>query len=285
MAVRRRILFFLATNPACERAILGSSRLRARAWRSARRYVAGWTAADALAVARTLAAEGLRASIDQFGEHVRSAEEAGRVATEYRALAAGLDAAPAGTWLSLDLSHVAFDGGHLRTIARAVPDGVRLQVGAEEEATTDTVQQAVMAAVADGLPVTATLQANLRRSPDDAARLAQAGVPIRLVKGAYLEAPSIAYPYGPETDEAYLRLAEILARNGAEVFLATHDDALREQALRMLPDATCELLMGIHRDRARELARAGHTVRIYVPFGENWLRYFLRRRAESQGTA
>jgi len=285
MPVRRRILFSLATNPAYERAILGSSALRARAWGSARRYVAGRTADDALAVARSLDEDGLRTSIDLFGERVTSGEEAQQVANEYLSLAKALAGAPAGTWLALDFSHVAFDAGHLRTIARAVPDGARLQMGAEEEETTDTVLEAVMAAVADGLPVTATLQANLRRSPDDAARLAQAGVAVRLVKGAYLESASVAHPYGPETDEAYLRTAEILAGNGAEVFLATHDDALLEQALRLLPDATCELLMGVRRDRARELARAGHTVRIYVPFGDNWLRYFLRRRAEAQRTA
>jgi proline dehydrogenase len=69
------------------------------------------------------------------------------------------------------------------------------------------------------------------------------------------------------------------------VILATHDDALRAPLLAALPAATTELLLGVHPDRALALAASGRAVQVYVPFGASWLRYFLRRRAEAQGTA
>jgi proline dehydrogenase len=114
--------------------------------------------------------------------------------------------------------------------------------------------------------------------------LASAGVPVRLVKGAYVEPASVALPYGPETDRAYAALARRLHAAGGDVALAGHDDALCAPLLADLPGAPCEQLLGVRPDRARALAAAGRAVRIYVPFGGDWLRYFLRRRAEAQGT-
>ena len=289
--LRRRALFHLATDPLYERAILATPPLRARARAAARRYVAGESVQDAVAVVRALAADGLGASIDLFGERVTDPGHAARVADAYAELAGALSATPPTTLLAIDLSHVAFDAGHLARIAAALPEGRLLQVGAEEAETTDRVHAAILRAHADGLPVAATLQANLRRSPADADRLAAAGVPVRLVKGAYVEPAGVAHPYGVATDEAYDHLARRLAAGygdggrGARVALATHDDALRAPLLQALPDAACELLLGVHPERARALRAAGRTVRVYVPFGTDWLRYFLRRRAEAQGTA
>jgi proline dehydrogenase len=286
--LRRRVLFHLATNPAFERALRATPLTRDRAWRSARRYVAGERIQDAVAVARALHADGLSASIDLFGERVTDRTHAARVADAYVELAGALDATPPGTWLSIDLSHVGYDAAHLRRIAAAVPSGRVLQVGAEESAVTDRILDAVIGTVYDGLPVAATLQANLRRSPADADRLAAAHVPVRLVKGAYVEPAAVAHRFGAETDRAYAELARRLAGpdgDGARVALATHDDALREPLLAALPQATCELLLGVRPDRARALAAGGRAVRVYVPFGTDWLRYFLRRRAEAQGTA
>jgi proline dehydrogenase len=283
MSMRRRAMFRLATTRPFERAVRGNAALEARAWRSARRYVAGTTVADAVAVSGRLAAVGLGASIDLFGERTASAE-ARAVAGEYERLCAALAAATApSTWLSLDLSHIAFDGALLEQIARAVPPGRRVQVGAEEAAHTERVLGPVLATAARGLPVEATLQANLRRSPRDAERLAAAGVSVRLVKGAYVESPDDALPWGPPTDHAYVALAHRLAAADVDVALATHDAPLRTRLLADLPSARCELLLGILPAEAVALAAAGHDTRIYVPYGPEWLRYFLRRRAESQG--
>ncbi|HYI18293.1 MAG TPA: proline dehydrogenase family protein [Solirubrobacteraceae bacterium] len=273
--LRRRVLLALATSGAFERAVRALPGGEERAWRSARRYVA----ADPMATARRLHAAGLSASFDLFGEH-GTAADAPSVAARYRALCTEAAAVP-GAWLSLDLSHLAFDPGLLREVAAAVPPGRRVQVGAEEAAATDRVLGAVLGAHAVGLPVEATLQANLRRSPADADRLADAGVPVRLVKGAYVERDAL--PWGPATDAAYVALAHRLHAGGAGLALATHDAPLRDRLLGALPGARCELLLGVRPADATALAAAGRDVRVYVPFGEQWFRYFMRRRAESHG--
>jgi len=280
MSLRRRARFALATSPLFDRAVHAVAPLEARAWRSARRYVAGATMQDAIAVARRLAAVGLGSSIDLFGERT-PAERAPAVADDYERLCGELaTATEPSAWLSLDLSHIAFDGRLLDRIAAAVPPGRRLQIGAEEAA---HAERALELALGAGPRVEMTLQANLRRAPRDAERLASAGVPVRLVKGAYVESPADALPWGAATEAAYADLARQLAAAGADVALATHDAALRAALLRELPDARCELLLGILPHDAVALAAAGHDTRVYVPFGPDWLRYFLRRLAESEG--
>ena len=281
--LKRRIRFALATSAAFERAVRTAPGGEERAWRSARRYVAGRDAGDAIAVARRLADAGQRASVDLFGERTEPASAAA-VVRAYQDLCARLAAeTDAGTWLSLDASHVAFDAGALDEIAAAVPPGRRLQVGAEEAGVAERVLELVLGAAAAGRPVEATLQANLRRSLRDAERLAAAGVPVRLVKGAYLESSGDAFPWGEDTDANYVVLARRLQAAGADVALATHDRTLREMLLPDVPSARCELLLGVRPDDAAALAAAGRDVRIYVPYGADRFRYFMRRRAEAEG--
>lgn len=286
----RRLLFSLATSDSFERAVTATQLGRRCAWRLARRYVAGETLQDALAVAEALARDGLTSSIDLFGERTRDPQHADRVSDTYVEMAEALNDAPAGSWLSLDLSHLALatDARRARSrldrIGAALPDGVRLQIGAEEAALTDAVLDAVLHA-SDGSRLSATVQANLRRSPADAERLAAAGVPIRLVKGAYVETPNAALPYGDATDLAYLDLARRLGALGAETYLATHDAILREACRLAVPDATIEMLLGVRPDVAHALAVDPSTqVRIYVPYGPRWFRYAMRRFAEARGS-
>jgi proline dehydrogenase len=281
--VKRRALVGLATRAAFESAVRAVPGGEARAWRSARGYVAGRDVAEAIHVVRRLEAAGPHASVDLFGERTSAAEAPG-VVRGYRELCErlGHETGP-DTWISLDLSHVAFDPARLEEIAAAVPPGRRLQIGAEEAAVTDRALDLVLGASRAGHAVEATLQANLRRSPADADRLAAAGVPVRLVKGAYVERPADALPWGAETDAAYGALARRLHAAGSDVALATHDRALRDRLLAELPAARCELLLGVCPSDATELAATGHDVRVYVPYGEAWFRYFMRRRAEAQG--
>ena len=104
---------------------------------------------------------------------------------------------------------------------------------------------------------------------------------IRLVKGAYVEAAA-AHRYGEETDLAFLRLARELHAAGADVALATHDPILRE-ALVQLEAVSVEMLLGVRNDDIRDLVERGIPVRLYVPYGRDWFRYWMRRIAESQG--
>jgi len=284
----RKVLFGLATSELFERAARAVPGGERAAHRFASRYVAGETAEDALATARRLTGAGVLSSIDFFGENVSDPGEADAVAAAYVALAGRIDAA---TWLSIDLSHVGIDEpgagarGRLHRIAAALPDGARIQVGAEQAARTDRILDAVLAVARAGGPVAATVQANLRRSPDDARRLAEAGVPIRLVKGAYVETPSLAHPWGDATDIAFIELAHALHRAGATVSLGTHDPVIREALLPALPGIVIEMLLGVRSEDLPALVARQVPVRVYVPYGDRWFRYAMRRAAESRGAS
>lgn len=285
----RRVLFALATSERFERLVRGAPGGDRTARRLASRYVAGPTTDDALAAARDLAGHGIHSSIDYFGESVTDPAAADAVVAEYLKLARALARAPAGTYLSVDLSHLGIDlpgddtSARLRMIAEALPAGSAIQVGAEQMDRTDRILAAVTEVRRAGGAVWATLQANLRRSQSDGRALAEAGVPIRLVKGAYVEDPARAYRWGEPTDLAFVRLAHELTDEGATISLATHDAPLRDALIRALPGAGVEMLMGVRAQDARALAAAGVEVRVYVPYGENWFRYAMRRLAESRG--
>jgi len=128
----------------------------------------------------------------------------------------------------------------------------------------------------------ATVQGNLLRSPHDADALVAAGVHVRLVKGAYVE-PIGAHPYGEATDIACLQLAHRLAAAGATWLLATHDGRLREAVHLALGPVPVEQLLGVRPAALERLHRQGMPTRVYVPYGPDWFRYWLRRVAESRG--
>jgi proline dehydrogenase len=280
-------LFALATSDRLERVVRGSSRVEALAFRRASRYVAGVTAEDAFATARRLAERGVLSSIDYFGERVSDPDEADRVTDAYVSLARRVGSEAPGAYLSVGLSHLAIDDAGVRRrlerIAEALPPGVFVQVGAEEASRADRILDTVLAVARDGGRVAATLQANLRRSVSDASGLVDAGVPIRLVKGAYVESAAVAHAWGDPTDLAFVNLAYSLHRSGATVWLATHDPVLREALLPALPGAGVEMLLGVRPDDQVALASRGIAVRVYMPYGEQWFRYAMRRLAESRG--
>jgi len=290
VGVDRAALFRLATSERFERAVKVLPGGDAQAWRSASRYVAGRSRPEALASVAGLLGRGHGVSVDLFGELVRDTEVAERVAEDYVRLAAALPVPPADAWLSLDLSHLALDtdpagaAARLATVAGALPPGRRVQVGAEDASRTDAVLACVLDVAGRGLAdrLGATLQANLLRSPDDCDTLTGAGLHVRLVKGAYVEASAV-HPYGEATDVAYLRLAFRLATAGTPWSMATHDGRLREALLLALGPVPVEQLLGVRPEIADELRERQVPTRIYVPYGPEWFRYWLRRLAESRG--
>ena len=285
----RRSLLALATSAGWERAVRALPGGERVAYRLAWPYIGGARIEDALSCAHRLAAAGLASSIDFFGENVDDPIAADRVADHYAALAQGLARAPANTFLSVDLSHIGLDQPgpavqeRLERIVAALPPGRRIEVGAEQERRANRILAAVLAVARTGGAVSATVQANLKRSWADGQALAEAGVPIRLVKGAFLEDPQVARPWGEPTDVAFLELAHGLHAGGAELALATHDAVLREALLRALPGLGVEMSLGVRSADATALARRGVPVRIYLPYGDGWFRYAMRRWAESVG--
>ncbi|HJS96013.1 MAG TPA: proline dehydrogenase family protein [Solirubrobacteraceae bacterium] len=283
----RQPLFALATSDRLEQVVRGLPGGEALAYRLASRYVAGVTAEDAFATARRLAERGVLSSIDYFGERVTDPAEAERVTEAYVSLAQRVGSEAPGAYLSVDLSHLAIDEdgvvGRLERIAAALPPDAYVQVGAEEAERADRILSTVLAVARGGGRVAVTLQANLRRSVSDASALVDAGVPVRLVKGAYVESPAVAHAFGEPTNLAFVSLAYALHRAGGVVWLATHDPVLREALLPGLPGAGVEMLFGVRPSDQVELAARGVPVRVYMPYGDQWFRYAMRRLAESRG--
>lgn len=255
---------------------------------AAKRYVAGSTREEAFAVVGQLHDQGLATSIDLFGEQVRDETAARVAADDYVALAGALVDLAAGTYLSIDLSHVGLDLSvdlcrqQVERILATMPSNARLQIGAEDSARTDRILEVLVALARNGGPIMATLQANLRRSERDASTVIEVGIPVRLVKGAYVEPPQVAHRWGEETDLAYIRLAHRLHAAGTDVIIATHDPVLREALLAALPSLGVEMLLGVRSEDAIRLAQRGDPVRIYVPYGQDWFRYWMRRVAEAR---
>lgn len=262
-----------------------------RAYAGARRYLAGADRGDALVTIARLHATGLATSVDCFGEARTDAAAVERVTGEYLRLnreLAVLDR-PVNVWvdcsnLGLDIS-VDLCRRQLERIVETLPAGARLQVRAHDSARAERILDLVLALGAVRAPVTPTLQANLRRSADDVARLVESRLPVLLVKGAHLEPHAVAHPWGEETDLAYIRLAHELHDGGTELTIGTHDAVLREALLAALPGVRIEMLLGVLPDAAAELVGRGDHVRVYVPYGDDWFRYWLRRLGEARGAA
>ncbi|WP_245607416.1 proline dehydrogenase family protein [Pseudonocardia spinosispora] len=260
------------------------------AWRAASRYVAGRNRQDALRAAADVLARGHGVSIDLFGERVSDSAQAARAGRDYLALVEALPEAPADVWLSVDLSHFAVSvdpagaADLLAEVAKALPAGRRIQIGAEEADLTDAVLGCALEVAGRGLAdrLGVTVQANLMRSPGDIARLTGTGVHVRLVKGAYLERAG-SYRYGEPTDIAYLRLAHQLAEADVPWSMSTHDGTLREAVLLAHPTVPVEHLLGVRPEVLDELCRRGVPTRVYLPYGPDWFRYWMRRVAESRG--
>jgi proline dehydrogenase len=286
----RALFFRLATSERFERTVKKAPGGEGAAWRAASRYVAGRSRAEALEAAVTLLEAGHGVSIDLFGENVRDPATAEGVLEGYLQLADSSPPPPADVWLSVDLSHLAIDtelsaaADRLAAIAGALPAGRRVQVGAEDAAHTDAILTCVADVAGRGLAdrLSATVQANLMRSPADTEMLINADVHIRLVKGAYLEETD-AHPHGEPTDIAFLRLGFRLAQSEARWSMATHDGRLREALLLAFGTVPVEQLFGVRPDLLDDLHRRLIPTRVYLPYGPDWFRYWMRRVAESRG--
>ena len=260
-----------------------------------RRFVAGETVADAVRASRALTAAGLAVSLDHLGECTTDAAQADAAVSAYLDLlqelsAAGLTAGGR-TEVSVKLSAVgqALDDDLAEQGARAIcvaarSAGTTVTLDMEDHTTTDRTL-ATLARLRRDFPETgAVLQAYLHRTEADCRALATPGSRVRLCKGAYREPAAVAFQTRREVDASYARCLEVLMRGEGYPMVATHDPALVERALALAGGRTSgfefQLLYGIRPDEQQRLATAGHTVRVYVPYGRQWYGYLMRRLAE-----
>jgi proline dehydrogenase len=257
-----------------------------RGRRAVQRFVAGNTIGEAVAAAVEMKGRGFTVTLDRLGE-----ASTGAKADAYAADAAQLLETQAAAGLepnvSVKLTAVGLAEGsaaatarleRILTTAQRVNGFVR--VDAEHAESLDALHEIVLAAHAAGRPVGTVLQANMRRSVADCARLTAAGVPIRLVKGAY--DPGVHGVGDPAAvNAAYLALASALLATSLPLAFGTHDERILTQlAERSRGRAEAELLLGVRSDLADRLVSAGWRVRIYTPYGPDWWPYSLRRMAE-----
>lgn len=254
--------------------------------RAVQRFVAGNTIDEAVAAAVEMKGRGFTVTLDRLGE-----ASTGAKADAYAADAARLLEAQAAAGLepnvSVKLTAIGLAEGS--AVARARLERILMaaqrvsgfvRVDAEHAESLDALHEIVLTARAAGRPVGTVLQANMRRSVADCERLTTAGVPIRLVKGAYDPgADGVGDPAA--VDAAYLALASTLLATSVPLAFGTHDERILTQlAERSRGRAEAQLLYGVRSDLADRLATAGWRVRIYTPYGPDWWPYSLRRMAE-----
>jgi proline dehydrogenase len=135
--------------------------------------------------------------------------------------------------------------------------------------------------------VRAVIQAYLFRSESDIKSLSSLAIPVRLCKGAYREPASVAYPSKADVDQNYLRLMRLLFSEGHYPAIASHDESIIQSTLRHIREQSIDskrfefqMLYGIRRDLQRQLVAEGFRLRLYVPYGDAWYPYFMRRLAE-----
>jgi proline dehydrogenase len=285
----RRVLWRAADSARLGTLVLRTPRLARAARRAADRYLGGETLEQAVATIDRLHREGFATAIDSFGEAVTDRETIEETIARYLRVNRELAhlKPPINVWV--DLSNLGLDISSdlclqsLERIVETLPEGALLQVRAHDSSRTDRILDMALRLAVDGGPVMPTLQAHLRRSLEDAQRLIAAKVRVLLVKGTTLEPREVAYPWGEQTDLAFLRLAHELHAGGVQLAIGTHDAVLRDALLATLDGIGVEMLLGVRPEDGRDLLRRGHRVRIYVPFGPDWFRYWVRRLGEARG--
>ena len=280
LARQESIRTFVIANPATRRV--------------ARRFVAGEELSEALEVARTMNRGHISVSLDHLGENVTSANEARQTADEYvRTLdqiqATGVEAniSVKLTALGLDLGDDLCRANLTRVLQRAQEYGSFVRVDMEGSDYTQRTLDLVIDLHQHFENVGTVIQSCMYSSPDDVALLIERGVRVRLVKGAYLEPPTIAFPHKVDVDAQYVLLMRALLERGVYPAIATHDEHIIREAIRIAQTQGIararfefQMLYGIRRDLQTKLADAGYNVRVYVPYGTQWYPYLTRRMAE-----
>lgn len=258
------------------------------------RFIGGRDIGEAITSARAIERSGMTHTFNYLGEHVRTAEAAAEATTAYGKVIDEVRAAGMECNLSIKLTQLGLeiDPGLCETnleqiLDRAGAAGCFVRIDMEHSALLEETLRIAVAARKRHPDVGTVLQSMLRRTPDDLARLNDARVAVRLVKGAYREESDIAFPDKRDVDLAFARLAETLLESGIEPAFGTHDPRMitavnAAAAARNIPAERYEfqMLYGVRRDLQAALAAKGYGIRTYLPFGADWFPYFMRRLAE-----
>jgi proline dehydrogenase len=261
-------------------------------------YIAGPSLEDARRVVADLNSAGKVATVDVLGEEIRTGDEARTIAATYRDALSAIrdDALDANISVKLTALGLEVDVDLCRTLLEDVVRhagelGVFVRIDMEDSSCTDATLRLYRELRGVGLGnVGIVLQAALRRTLTDIADLADLRPRVRLCKGIYVEPPEVAFQDAGVVGKHFVACLDALLAGGSHVAVATHDEELITATLGRvegLPHDAYELqmLLGVREARASELAAAGHTLRVYVPFGQRWYEYSLRRLQENPAMA
>lgn len=265
------------------------------------RYVAGESVPDAVNVAGELRTTNRLATIDYLGEDTTDAVQAAATRdtyvhlldllaeadlTAYGAAEVSVKLSAIGQALPADGDAIALENA--RAICEAAQAaGTTVTLDMEDHTTTDRTLATLHALREDFPWVGAVLQSYLHRTEADCRDLATAGSRVRLCKGAYKEPASVAYQDGDDVDLSYVRCLKVLMAGDGYPMVASHDPRLIDIAAALAghhgraPDSyEFQMLLGIRMNEQKRIADRGHQMRVYVPFGEDWYGYLVRRMAE-----
>lgn len=260
----------------------------------AKRYIAGEERKDAIRVVRHLNSQGILATIDNLGEHVKEPSHAEDAVREYLGLLDDIMDGGVNSSVSLKLTHFGLDisdeiaEGNLRVIIKKASElnnfvTFDMEGSRYTQRTIDTFLRLHEKYTNIGIAI----QSYLYRSQMDVRLLIEKGASVRLVKGAYKEPAQIGFPKKRDVDKNFEELMKSLLLKGNYPAIATHDERLINEAIRFadengIPKERFEfqMLLGIKRKLQKRLADSGYKVRVYIPYGADWLPYTLRRLSE-----
>ncbi len=259
------------------------------------RYIAGDTLDEAVSTVRDLNEQGCVATIDLLGESTESKADAAGILKDYKEVVDALDEHGLKSGLSVKLTGLGLNlseelcRANLEDIVEyAGARGRFARVDMEDSPYTEATLRIVEDAHGRYGNTGAVLQAYMRRSIDDVQRAVRAGYSVRLCKGIYDEPRKVAYKDFHTVRQNYILLLDELLRGGVYVGIATHDEFLIWHALRLIHQLEIprdryefQMLLGVDEELRGILVGAGHKLRVYVPFGEDWYEYSTRRLKEN----
>ncbi len=258
------------------------------------RFVAGDTLDEAVAATRDLNRRGLTVEMDYLGESVTDRQQAEAAAAAYLEMLDGIAAGGADSQVSLKPTQMGLAISEelcyenvRRIVERAARYDNFVWVDIEDSPTIDSTIRIFKRLRTQYPNVGIALQSYLYRTRKDVEELLSVQGRIRLVKGAYKEPPEVAFPDKRDVDRSFRLLTELLLSSGLYHAIATHDEKMIQHAIGYArergiskEDFEFQMLYGVRRDLQEQLARDGYRLRLYVPYGERWYPYFMRRLAE-----
>jgi len=258
------------------------------------RFVAGDNLAEALETCERINAEGIAVTLDHLGENVSSLDEAVASRDAYlqalqeivkRKIDGNVSLKLTQFGMDLSLGECTANVEALVKEAAALDNFVRIDMESSEY--TDRTL-GIVTALHDKYKTTGTvIQAYLYRSRKDVEMLCERGIRVRLCKGAYLEPPTVAFKSKADVDRNFVELMNLLLEKGVYPGIATHDERIVEQTRQFVEARKIsrdsfefQMLYGIRRDIQKRLVNEGYRLRLYVPYGQAWYPYFMRRLAE-----